>query len=85
MSRCLVELSLIKDSKILLIIGRRFIGRYLPGSDLSPSLLKTGTSYEDFQEGEEDSAKHLLYSLSRTRENSGKHILKDNGWNSVGQ
>ena len=26
------------------------IGRYLPGSDLSPSLLKTGTADEDFQQ-----------------------------------
>ena len=31
MTRCSVKLSLIKDSKILLLIGRRLIGRYLPG------------------------------------------------------
>jgi hypothetical protein len=66
-----------KDSKILLIIGRRLIGRYLPGSDLSPSFLKTGTTDEDFQqEGKQDSAKHLLYSLARTGESSGEHILR---------
>ena len=77
MSRCLVKLSLIKDSKILLIIGRRLIGRCLPGSDHSPSFLKTGTTVEDFQqEGKQDSAKHLLYSLARTGESSGEHILR---------
>ena len=59
---------------ILLIIGRRFIGRYLPGSDLSPSFLKTGTTGEE--EGKQDSAKHLLYSLARTGESSGEHILR---------
>ena len=65
--RCLVKLPLIKDSKILLILGRRLIGRYLPGSDLSPSFLKTSTIDEDYQqEGKQDSAKHLLYSSART-------------------
>ena len=74
MSRCLAKLSLIKDSKILLIIGRRLMGRYLPGSDLSPS---TGTIEEDFrQKGKQDSAKHLLCSLARTGENSGEHIIR---------
>ena len=77
MSRCLVKLSLMKDSKILLIIGRRLIGRYLPGSELSPSFLKTGTTYEDFQqEGKQNSVKHLLYSLARTGEGSAEHILR---------
>ena len=80
MSRCLVKLSLIKYSKVLQIIGRRLIGRYLPGSDHSPSFLKTGTSDEGFQqEGKQDSAKHLLYSLSRTGKSSGEHILKTMG------
>ena len=56
MSRCLVKLSLLKDLKILLIIGRRLIGRYLPGSDLCPSFLKTGTTDEDSkQEEKQDS------------------------------
>ena len=76
-SRCLVQLALIKDSKILLIIGRRLIGRYLPGSDLSQLFLKTGTTDEDFQqEGKQNSAKHLLYSSVRTGDSSGKHILR---------
>ena len=53
------------------------MGRYLPGSDLSSSFLKTGTTDEDFQhEGKQDSAKHLLYSLARTGESSGEHILR---------
>ena len=64
-------------SKILLIIGRRLIGRYLPGSDLSPSFLKTGKTDEDFQQdGKQDSAKHLLYGLARTGESPGEHILR---------
>ena len=51
--------------------------RYLPGSDLSPSFLKTGTTDGDFeQEGKQDSAKYLLYILVRTGESSGEHILK---------
>ena len=50
-----------KGLKILLTIERRLIGRYLPGSDLSPSFLKAGTTSEDFQqEGKHDLAKHLL-------------------------
>ena len=66
-----------KEAKILLIIGRRLIGRYLPGSDLSPSFLKSSATDEAFQqEGKQDSAKHLLYSLARTGENSGEHILR---------
>ena len=77
MSGCLVKLSLIKDSKILLILGRRLIGRCLPRSDLSSSFLKTGTTNEDFQqEGKQDSAKQLFYSLARTGECSGEHILR---------
>ena len=76
-SRYLFKVSLIKDSKILLIIARRLIGRYLPGSDLSPSFLKTGANHEVFQqEGKQDSAKHLLYSLVRRGESSGEHILR---------
>ena len=67
MSTCLFKL---KDSKILLIIGRRLIGRYLPGSDLSPSFFKNDTNDEDFQqEGKQDSSKHL-------GESSGEHILR---------
>ena len=73
----LVKLSLIKYSKILLIIGRRLTGRYLFGSDLSPSFLKTGTTDEDFQqERKHDSPKHLLCSLARTGESSGELILR---------
>ena len=41
---------------------KKLIGRYLPGSDLSPLFLKTGTTSEDFQqEGKQDSAKHLSF------------------------
>ena len=77
MSRCLVKLSLIKDTKIVLITGR-FIGQYLPGSDLSPSFLKTGTTDKDFQqEGKQDLCKHLLYSLARTGESFAVAIVLD--------
>ena len=73
MSRCLVKQSLIKDSKILLIIGRRLIGRYLLGSDLSPSFLNTDTTMKISNRKEN---KHLLYNLPRTGESSGEHILR---------
>ena len=56
--------------------AKKIMGQYLPGSDLFPSFLKTGTTDEDFQEGKQDSAKHLLYSLARTGESSGEHILR---------
>ena len=56
---------------------RTLIGQYLPGSDLSPTFIKTGTTDVDFQqEGKQDLAKHLLYSLATTRESSGEHILR---------
>ena len=43
---------------------------------ISP-LLKTGITDEDFQQvGNQDFAKHLLYSLARTGEISGEHILR---------
>ena len=72
-----------KRSKIVQITGRRLIGRYLQGSDLAPSFLKTGTTDEDFQQvGKQDSAKHLLYSLAMKRKLWRTH-LKYNGWNSV--
>ena len=77
MPRCLVKLSLIKYSNILLLIGRGLLGQCLPGSDLTPSFFKTGTNYEDFQqEGKQDLSKHLLYSLARTGESSGEQILR---------
>ena len=39
--------------------------------------LKTGTANEDFQqEGKQDWAKHLLYSLARTGESSEERILR---------
>ena len=76
MSRCSVKLSLIKYL-FLLVLGRKLTRRYLPGSDLSPSLLKTGTTNDDFQEeGKQDSVKHLLYSLARTVESAREHILR---------
>ena len=44
--------------------NRKKAYRTISGSDLSPSFLKTGSTDEDFQqEGKQDSAKHLLYSL----------------------
>ena len=53
------------------------MGRYLPGSDLSQSFLKTGTTNGDFQqEGKPSQAKDLLYSLVRTGESSEEHILR---------
>ena len=77
-------LSLIKDSKIYTNNRMKVIGRYLPGSDLSPSFLKTATSDEDFQqEGKQDSSKDLLYSLASRRKFWGIH-LNDNDRNSAG-
>ena len=42
--------TIINNPKILLMIGRRLIGQYLPRTDLSPSFLISGTTNEDFQQ-----------------------------------
>ena len=76
-SKCEIRWSLIIDSKTLLTIGRRLIGRYLEGSHRSPEFLNTGHTDDLFQEfGKHDCRIHLLNSLDRMGDNSAVKFFR---------
>ena len=65
------------DSKILLMMGRRLIGRDLEESQRSPEFLKTGHTEECFQlNGKHDCLIHLLKSLDKIGVSSGLGALR---------